>query len=308
MTPRYDVIVAGDYCLDLIFTGLPTFPQLGKEVVSTGFAMIPGASYNSAVAMHRLGLKVGWATDFGNDDFSRFVLERVREEGLDEALLVRHDRPMRRITVAVSYPHERAFIAFYDPLQGASRPEPAIPAAMKALATASARVLYVSGLYYGPLFDAGRLLARAKHMKLVMDGNSGDEAVLADPAVRKSVQNVDVLMPNAAEARRLTGREDLAEAMQMLAGLGPLVVVKDGGNGAYACSGDEIIHAPAIPIAPLETTGAGDCFNAGFIKAWLDGRPLAECLRWGNVVGGLSTLAPGGTGQVVTAEDVRQWL
>jgi sugar/nucleoside kinase (ribokinase family) len=301
MTPHYDVIVAGDYCLDLIFTGLPAFPALGKEVVGTGFAMIPGASYNSAVAMHRLGLKVGWATDFGNDDFSRFVLERVRQEGLDEALLVHHDRPMRRITVAASYPHDRAFIAFYDP-------EPAVHAAMKALATASAQVLYVSGLYYGSLFDAGRLLVRARHMKLVMDGNSGDEAVLANPAVRKSVQNVEVLMPNASEARRMTGTDDLVAAMQTLAALGPLVVVKDGGNGAYACAGGQIIHAPAIPITPMETTGAGDCFNAGFIKAWLDGRPLAECLRWGNVVGGLSTLAPGGTGKVVTVEEVQRWL
>ena len=65
-------------------------------------------------AMHRLGLKVGWAADFGDDDFSRFTLERARAEGLDDALFVHHRRPLRRITVALSYPDDRAFITYVD--------------------------------------------------------------------------------------------------------------------------------------------------------------------------------------------------
>ncbi len=69
-----------------------------------------------------------------------------------------------------------------------------------------------------------------------------------------------------------------------------------------------MLHEPAIQVTPVDTTGAGDCFNAGFIKAWLDGKPLAECLRWGNVVGGLSTTAHGGTGRLVTAAQVEEWL
>jgi sugar/nucleoside kinase (ribokinase family) len=96
--------------------------------------------------------------------------------------------------------------------------------------------------------------------------------------------------------------------MRILADVCPLVVVKDGSNGAYACDGSGIIHVPALPVQPVDTTGAGDCFSAGFVKAWLDGLPLDDCLRWGNAVGGLSTLAPGGAGRVVTAEEVRPWL
>jgi sugar/nucleoside kinase (ribokinase family) len=302
MAKTFDVIAVGSYCTDLVFTGLPAFPELGKEVVGTGFDMLPGETYNSVVAMHRLGVKVGWAADFGNDDFSRFSLERTRAEGLDESLFVHHRRPMRRITVAASYPEERAFITYYDP-------EPAVPAGLKALVTASARALFVPGFYYGRLSEAGLKLARARQIKLVMDGNSSaEDATLENPAARKAVQSVDVLLPNASEARRLAGVSDLAQAIRMLAALGPLVVVKDGARGAYACSGGEIVHAPAIRVEPLDTTGAGDCFDAGFVKAWLDGRPLEQCLQWGNVVGGLSTLARGGTGRVITAKEVEQWL
>jgi sugar/nucleoside kinase (ribokinase family) len=301
MGRRFDILAVGDYCLDLIFSGLPRVPRLGEEVVGTAFTMTAGGAFNAVVAMHRLGLKVGWAADFGDDDFSRFALERARAEGLDDTLFVYHRRPLRRVTVAASFPEDRAFITHYDP-------DPTLPAGMKALAQVSARALYVPGFYSGALFTAGLGLIRLKKMKLIMDGNSSDEIRLADPAVRETVASVDLFMPNAAEARRMTGESDLLAAIGALAALCPLVVVKDGPGGAYASAGGRVLHASPIPVTPVETTGAGDCFNAGFIRPWLDGRPLAECLQWGNVVGGLSTQAPGGTEKVVTEHDIARWL
>jgi sugar/nucleoside kinase (ribokinase family) len=299
--PTADVLVVGDYCLDLIFTGLPQFPALGIEIVGTGFEMTGGGCYNSAVALHRLGLKIAWAADFGNDEFSRFVLERARSEGLDETFFIHHNRSLRQITVAASYPQDRAFIAFYDP-------GPAVPAAMKALTTASAKVLYIPGFYSGAFAGVGLRLARARGMKLVMDGNTNEQLRLSESPVRRAVKGLDMFMANAREARVLTGLDDLEHAIRTLAEISPLVVIKDGAGGAYACDGGPIVHEPAIEVKPLDTTGAGDCFNAGFLKAWLDGRPLGECLRWGNIVGGLSTLGMGGTGRVVTSKDVEDRL
>jgi sugar/nucleoside kinase (ribokinase family) len=301
MSKSFDVLVAGSYSLDLIFTGLPGLPRLGEDMLATGLERIPGEAYNSAIAMHRLGLSVGWAGDFGNDDFSRFALEQAHAEGLDESLFIHHDRPMRRISIAASFPDDRAFITYYDP-------DPRLPAIIKALATTSARVLYIPGFYYGPFMDMGLRLARARRMKIVMDGNSGSDVTLKNNSVRKAARSVDLLLPNVREARNLTGEDDLMKAIMTLGGHCPLVVVKDGGHGAYACVGNEIHHSEAIAITPVETTGAGDCFNAGFLKAWLDNLPVQECLHWGNIVGGLSTLAPGGTGKPVSVEEVRKWL
>ncbi len=301
MKAAYDILVVGDYCLDLVFTGLPRFPELGIEIVGTGFAMTPGGAYTPAVVMHRLGLRVGWATDLGNDDFSHFVLERVRAEGLSEDLVVHHKRALRNVTVAASYPEERAFIAYYDPA-------PAVPAAMKALAVTPARAVYVPGIYAGRLFHAGQALVRLRKMKLIMDGNSPDDLTLDSPAVREAIRSVDLFMPNAREARRLTGQSDLLQAVAALAEICPLVVVKDGANGAYAHTHGRLYHSPPIPVHPLDTTGAGDCFNAGFVTAWLGDRPLEECLRWGNIVGGLSTEGLGGTERVVTREEVEKWM
>jgi sugar/nucleoside kinase (ribokinase family) len=298
---KYDILAVGSYTVDLVFTGLPRLPEMGKDVYSSGFDMVPGEAYNAAIAMHRLGVKVAWAADFGNDMFSRFALEQARLEGIDEAFFVEHNRPLRRITVSASFPEDRAFITYYDP-------DPALPAAMKALALVSARAVYIPGFFYGPLFDTGLKLVRLKKMKIIMDGNSDDKVVLTNPAMRKAVQNVDVLLPNAAEARRMSGKPDLEAAMAVLGKLCPLVVVKNGEDGAYAWSEGKLYHAPAIGVTPLDTTGAGDCFNAGFIKAWLDERPIEECLRWGNIVGGLSTLMRGATGKKITTKDVEGLL
>lgn len=297
MREMFDVLIVGDYCLDLIFTGLPHLPALGKEVVASGFDQTPGGAYNTAVALHRLGVRVIWAADFGNDDYSRFVLEHARAEGLDERGFVHHPRPLRYITVAASFPHDRAFLAYYDP-------QPSLPAAVKALATVRARILHVPGLYSGPLLEAALLTAHAKRMQIVMDGNSYETVTLQSARLRRALGAVDILMPNADEAVRLTGEVDLLRALQILGRRTPCVVVKDGAGGAYGLEAGNLVHSPALPVTPLDTTGAGDAFNAGFLAARLEGKPLAECLRWGNIVGGLSTLGRGGTGRVITHADV----
>ncbi|MBM3120943.1 MAG: ribokinase, partial [Chloroflexi bacterium] len=203
----------------------------------------------------------------------------------------------RFVTVSASLPRDRSFLAYYDPA-------PALPAGARALATTRARTLYIPGLYAGPLLEAALLMVRARRMQVVMDGNSYGSARLSTPRVRRAVSAVDILMPNADEACRLTGEVDLLRALRRLAEHTPCVVVKDGAGGAYAFEAGKLAYAPALPVTPVDTTGAGDAFDAGFLAARLEGRPLAECLQWGNIVGGLSTLAAGGTGRTITRADI----
>lgn len=305
MTQHFDVIVVGNYSVDLIFTGLSEFPQLGKDILGTGFKMTPGEAYISAVSMHRLGINVGWAADFGNDDFSRFALNCAQEEGLDESLFVRHDRPLRRISAAASYPQDRAFITYYDP-------DPPVPAAIPALLKSDARLLLVPALYTGDFVTSGKKIIRAKKMTIVMDGNSSSGDILGNSKECKSVQNSirssDIFIPNASEARRITGEQNLEVAIRKLGELCPIVIVKDGANGSISFTNGQINHEPAIDVNPIDTTGAGDNFNAGFLRAWLDGCSIETCQKWGNAVGGLSTTELGGTTRKITCDIVRAYL
>lgn len=297
MARCYDVLVVSDYFLDLVFTGLPHLPELGQEVFGTGFAMLAGGGFISAAAMQRLGLRVAWVGDFGNDEFSRFVLERAEEERIDLTFCMRHPRPLRRVTVAASYPNDRAFITYCDPA-------PSVPAAFKAVAKASAEAVFLGGTVWGNAFDTGRLLIKGRRMKLLMDGNGAEQAPPSDAGLRRALRGVDLFFPNLREARHLTGESDPCAALSALARVCRMPVLKAGADGAYAMVNGAVVHAPGIPVTPVDTTGAGDCFNAGFIAAWLDGRPIEECLRWGNAVGGLSTTAPGGAGRRITQEDI----
>ena len=303
MSRAYDALVLGDYCLDLVFTGLPKMPELGVEVVASGFDYLPGGGgYTCAVTLSRLGLRVGWAVDFGNDPMSAFVRNHAVQEGLDASLFAEHARPLRRITAAASFPADRAFIAFYDP-------DPPIPAAVSALATCTPRVVVVPGVYHGPLILPAHVMLRLRGVKLAMDGNSTEDTTLSVPSVRQAIRAADLFLPNALEARRLTGEDLLERAMARLLELCPLVVIKDGARGAYACPrGGSTVHSPAIEIQPLDTTGSGDAFDAGFLTAWLEGKPLTTCLQWGNIVGGLSTLGHGGTSVRTTRQDVESRL
>lgn len=297
MTPTFDVLVLGDYSIDLIFSGMTELFQLGKDTLSTSFHTTPGEAFISAVGMHRLGLKVGWAADFGNDEYSQLALKFIRHEGLDESLFVFHNRPYRRISIAASYPNERGFLTYYDH-------EPDIPAALFALTKHKAEVVYLSGLYYGKFLAPGARLAHFKRMKIVMDGNSSSGDILGSSSecrlIKSAIKHCDLFLPNASEARRLTGQDDLMRAIKILGKLCPIIVVKDGSNGSIALSNNELVKVPAIPVSPVDTTGAGDNFNAGFLLAWLDGQSLETCLKWGNITGGLSTTELGGTTKIIT--------
>jgi sugar/nucleoside kinase (ribokinase family) len=294
----YDVLLTDGYFCDLIFTGLPELPRLGADLFGTGFDMVPGAVFYTALALHRLGVRAGWACDLGTDFASRFVLDAACREGIDDSLFRLHDRPLRRVSVSFSFAHDRGFISYQDPLPNVS-PIPLIEHHRP-------HVVLLSHLRYGPDLLALAAATHAYGGLVYMDCQARPET-LAEPDVTAALRAVDIFAPNQNEALHLTGAAVAAQALALLAELTPLVIVKCGADGALARRGAEIARAPSIVVPVLDTTGAGDCFNAGFLDGYLRGEPLERCLRRGNICGGLSTTARGG-GAVPTAAQVEAWM
>jgi sugar/nucleoside kinase (ribokinase family) len=222
----------------------------------------------------------------------------ARREGIDDRLFRHHPRPLRRISVAFSYTHDRGFISFQDELPKIS-PIPLIERHQP-------RCVLLSHLHYGEELLA---LADAVHSYgglVYMDCQARPDTI-AQPEVAAALRAVDIFAPNEPEALHLTGAATVEAALATLAELTPTAIVKRGADGAIARSGGQVAHAPALAVDVLDTTGAGDCFNAGFVYGYLRALPLEDCLRRGNICGGLSTTARGCTA-LPTAHQVEQTL
>ncbi|HZD06593.1 MAG TPA: PfkB family carbohydrate kinase, partial [Candidatus Limnocylindrales bacterium] len=119
---------------------------------------------------------------------------------------------------------------------------------------------------------------------------------------------VDVFLPNEREARKIAGTDDLDAAVQKLASIVPVVVVKLGAEGAIAQRGGETFRSPAIDVPVVDAVGAGDSFNAGFLSQYVRGANLHSCLAAGNLVGALSATRPGGTEAFIDRQYMEQFL
>lgn len=294
-----DVLLFGDYFCDLIITGLKEIPRLGADVFGEAMEIAPGGTYILAVALHRLGVRVRWAVRLGNDLFSRFILEQAQCEGLDVSLFEQIPAPLRSLSVSFSFSHDRGFISYIDPF-----PEHDLHTVIK-----NQQPRWVVNT---PFSGAPEILTLAKFIhqqgtRLYTDCQYTTQT-LDEPGLTDLLRLTDIFAPNQSEACQLTGESDPEKAVARLAEFCPLVIVKCGKDGALARSGNQVWHSPALKVDVVDTTGAGDSFNAGFLAAHLRGEPIETCLRWGNICGGLSTTHRGGASAVPTLAQLERLL
>ncbi|MFD0279426.1 carbohydrate kinase family protein [Kitasatospora sp. NPDC127111] len=295
---RREVLVVGAYFADLVFRELDRPVRAGTEVFAEALDLLPGGAYTPAMALHRLGRDVVWSTDFGADLFSGQVLAAARAEGLDEAAFRHHPGPLRSVTVSLSTPGDRAMVSYQDPVDG--RPLAAL------LREYRPAVLLLPQLRYGAEVLAALRLARRLGTEVFMDCQD-TPGTLDTPTVREVLAEVDVFAPNADEALRLTGAGTVDEALDRLGGLARTVVVKRGADGACAVRDGKRHDVAAAPAEAVDTTGAGDCFNAGFVHARLGGRELPDCLAVAVACGAAATTGPGSS-RAPDAAGLREWL
>jgi len=142
----------------------------------------------------------------------------------------------------------------------------------------------------GELFQ----LLKSRGLTISLDTND-DPDDRWEGGLREILRHVDVFLPNEREACKAAGTEDLEAAVRKLSELVPLVVVKLGRKGAMAQKGSERFTSTSKEVVPVDTVGAGDSFDAGFLHEYVRGSDLPTCLASGNLAGALSTTRPGGT-------------
>ena len=293
MSPRFDCIIAGEVNLDLILYGLPENIPLDRELLGSDFQMTLGSS--SAILAHNLsllGARVGFVTRVGDDDMGRIAIERLGQSPVDLSHVLSGGSAKTGVTILLPHGRTRRILTY--------------PGAMFDLTVAdldidylaSARHFHLSSLFLQKGLHAGlpELLRELKRRGLTLSLDTNDDPEDRwEGVLHEILPLVDLLLPNDDEIRRIARTNTVEEALERLSALVPLVAVKRGSAGALVQQGSRRIAVPPLTVTPVDTIGAGDSFNAGFLSAWFAGAPPEVCAQAGNITGALSTQRPGGT-------------
>jgi len=292
------VLVAGEINVDLVLQGYSEFPVPGKEVLVDDFAMVLGsASAIMAMGLARLGTPVGFAGRVGEDLWGRFCLDEMAGRGIELSRVIRGGGLKTGITVSITSPRDRALVTYLGAITALTAED--VPDA----ALAGMAHLHVSSFFFQDGLRPGLpdLFARARRAGLTTSLDTGfDPSEKWDSGLQAVLRESDLFFPNEVELRAIAGCDDPAEGLRRMENGRTRVVAKLGRDGAMTLEGDRVLHVPAFPVETIDTTGAGDSFNAGFLQRWLAGAPLPECLRLGAACGALSTLGLGGTARQPT--------
>lgn len=293
-SPSFDLLIPGEINPDLILSGdvVPEFGQVEKLVTSLALT-VGSSSVITACGAARLGLKVAFMGICGDDLFGRFMLEEMAQRGVDVSPVRVDPAQQTGLTVILNRGTDRAMLTFPGAI-AALRAEDVNDDLLRC-----ARHLHVASYFLQESLRPGLpdLFRRARALGLTTSLDTNWDPSGRWEGVLDLLPLVDVFLPNRAEACALTGQEDVEAATQALAQRARMVAVKMGAEGALAVAngGQEIVRVPTLRVEVVDTVGAGDTFNAGFLYGFLNGWSLERSARLAAVCGALSTRAAGGT-------------
>lgn len=290
---RFDITLAGETNLDLILYGLPEIMPVERELLASNFKMTLGGS--SSILAHNLaalGSRVGFVTRVGDDEMGAIALARLAEAGVELSHATRIENKVTGVTIVLPHESRRHMLTYLGVME-----EMKVSDFDMAYITSS-RHFHISSLFLqtGLQRDLPLLFRRLKELGMTLSLDTND-----DPADRwggvleELLDLTDVFLPNEDEVKRITGADTLEGALETLLGRVPVVVVKCGARGAVVQQHRSLTWIEARAVRPVDTIGAGDSFNAGFLHAFAQGQDPVMAAKLGVATGALSTLRSGGT-------------
>jgi sugar/nucleoside kinase (ribokinase family) len=291
---NFDVTIAGELNLDLILYGLPDELPPERELLASEMSITLGSS--SAIVAHNLaslGDRVGFVSCVGDDQFGQTALDRLRQVGVEVSKVVKKEGPAKTgLTVILQRDGGRNILTYPGTISDLRLED------LDLDYLSSSRHFHLSSFYLQRNLRP-RVPELLKQMKAAglttsLDCND-DPADLWENDLVEALRYVDVFLPNAREVMRITAHNNLEQAVEKLAKLVPVLVVKLGAKGALARRGTEQHVSPALKINVVDPVGAGDSFDSGFLHRFIRGADLRTCLDAGNLAGALSITRSGGT-------------
>ena len=286
------LLCAGEAFDDLIFHGLDRLPELGEEVRTDHFtSTVGGGAVITAVNAARLGMPTHLVSALSDS-----AMVRLKKEKVVVTNLRKKDEP-HAITAALSTDDDRSFVT-YNGVN--AKLEDRLAKAIPRLAVGAIpsrglpNHLHLCFYPHDCRYWAD-LLSKLRKQGVTTSWDFGwNEPLTNDRGLADLIDALDFVLINAAEALLYTGSATLDESIPRWREQQAVTIIKLGNQGAVWLAPDRDLHVPAPKVKVIDTTGAGDAFNAGFLVAWLRGNTPRECLKLGNKVGAESTRKAGG--------------
>ena len=303
----FDVTIAGELNLDLILYGLPEQLPPERELLADRMMLTLGSS--SAIVAHNLaalGSRVGFQSRIGDDPLGQIALDRLQQSGVDVSLVRRvPGSTTTGLTVILHHESWRNILTYAGTIAETSWED------LDLDYLSDSRHFHFSSYYLQRALRprVAELFQKLKSKGLTISLDTNDDPDNRwEGGLHEVLRYVDVFLPNEREACKAAGTEDLEAAIGKLSKLVPLVVVKLGSKGALAQQGAERFSGRSQEVIPVDTVGAGDSFDAGFLHEYVRGADLPQCLASGNQAGALSTTRPGGTEAFRDAAHLRRFF
>lgn len=305
MTPPFDILVAGEINPDLILSGdvEPAFGQVEKLIESATLT-VGSSSVIFACGAARLGLKVAFIGRCGDDAFGGFMLDEMSKRGVEIGNVILVPGQSTGLSVILNRGVDRAILTHLGLIPALSEQD------VSDALLRQARHLHVASYFLQDALRPGlsRLLGRARSLGLTTSLDTNYDPSEAWEGVLDLLPFTNVFLPNEAEACSLAREDDVEIAAEKLSARVETLAIKLGAMGAIGVRNGQKVRTASIPVEVVDTVGAGDSFDAGFIYGYLNDWPLEQSLRLAVICGALSTQAPGGTVAQPTLEQTLPYL
>jgi ribokinase len=300
MMTRFNIAIAGEIYVDHIFTGFDHIPLLGEEVFAEQYRReAGGGTVNTACALARLGHDTSVFGVFG-ENAETWLRSRLKSFGVDTQWACSSELP-NGLTISMSTRSDRSFLT-YAGANAILKEYMALPETIAALSQAQ-HVHFAMPL---EVELAQFILPALRSAGCTLSIDSGwRKEWLINPVSLDVLRMVDLFLPNESEAQLLTGYKNAEQVLRACADLGLRhTVIKLGPRGGATLQDDRLVATVPPDVQVVDTTGAGDAFDAGFIDAWLSGADIEEQLRRACICGSLSTRAHGALSALPSREEM----
>lgn len=279
------ISVFGQMNVDIIFDKFGQLPNLGEEVFAKDFDIqLGGGPMVYPIILNHLGINGRLGTFLGNDFMSRMAIELLKDMNFHEYVNFYEGEEGHPVVVTsvLSFDTDRSFICFNEGVRENSLDDKKVYEFLK-----GSKVVFAP---HG--FDQVMTRLKDEGTKIIFD--TGWEEDLHIDQFKETLKYVDVFTPNDKEALKMTGTNNLQEAVKVLAKYVKHPVVSIGSEGCLTYYNNQFIHVPMpVKFDAIDTTGAGDNFLAGIIYGLYNDWDIIKSMQMGNILGGYSTTALG---------------